>query len=267
MLHGAPAIQVALCPGIPVPSEIGVEHVHELLDRDPGPAAAVEELYLQSSEEAPAPRAAGAASLPRHRSGQAVLVACPHPSRPAIATAAVRVDLGVIALIGPPARAGQRRAGHPGVGRGRYRPAQRHAAEQSTMGVHAPAAAGSAAGPGRLDHGLAGVRVPLGPALGLGAPRVPVAALGHAHHGQDLAEPAFSPQRLRHRRVNGNLEATSRDCGGNPGPRKRLHGGPHVQHRAAQEDRFQRIHGASSGDHIPSRQRANVRRMVRNRAE
>ena len=34
-----------------------------------------------------------------------------------------------------------------------------------------------------------------------------------------------------------------------------------------QEDRFQRIRGAPSGDHIPSRQRANVQRMVRNRAE
>ena len=47
-----PVIQVALCLGIPVPSEAGVEHVHELLDRNPGLAAAVEELYLQPPEEA-----------------------------------------------------------------------------------------------------------------------------------------------------------------------------------------------------------------------
>ena len=63
VLHGAPVIQVAPYPDIPVPSEIGIEHVHELLDRDPGPVAAVEEFYLQSSEEALAPRAVGAASL------------------------------------------------------------------------------------------------------------------------------------------------------------------------------------------------------------
>jgi hypothetical protein len=35
VLNGAPAIQVALYPGTPVPSEAGVEHPHELLDRDP----------------------------------------------------------------------------------------------------------------------------------------------------------------------------------------------------------------------------------------
>ncbi len=43
VLHGAPVIQVALCPGIPMPSEAGVEYVHELPDCNPGPVAAVEE--------------------------------------------------------------------------------------------------------------------------------------------------------------------------------------------------------------------------------
>ena len=105
MLHGAPAIQAALYPDIPVPSEIGIEHVHELLDRDPGPAAAMEELCLQPPEEAPAPRVVGAASLPRHRPGQAVLIAYPYPSRPAVMAAAVRVDLGMVSLAEPPARA------------------------------------------------------------------------------------------------------------------------------------------------------------------
>ena len=124
ILHGAPAIQVALYPDIPVPSEAGVEHPHELLDRDPGPVAALEELYLQSSEEALAPRAAGAASLPRHRPDQAILPADLYPSRPAAMAAAVRADLGMVSLAEPPARAGQGRAGHPGIGRGRYRPAQ-----------------------------------------------------------------------------------------------------------------------------------------------
>lgn len=57
----------ALYPDIPVPPEVGVEHPHELLDRDPGPVAAVEELYLQPPEEALAPRVVGTASLPRHR--------------------------------------------------------------------------------------------------------------------------------------------------------------------------------------------------------
>lgn len=37
VLHGAPIIQAALHPDIPVPPEAGVEHPHELLDRDPGP--------------------------------------------------------------------------------------------------------------------------------------------------------------------------------------------------------------------------------------
>ena len=52
VLHGAPVIQVALYPDIPVPSEVGVEHPHELLECNPGPVAAVEELYLQPPEEA-----------------------------------------------------------------------------------------------------------------------------------------------------------------------------------------------------------------------
>lgn len=90
ILHGAPIIQVALYPDIPVPSEVGVEHPHELLDRDPGPVAAVEEFYLQPSEEALAPRVIGTASLPRHRSDQAVLIAYPYPSRPAVIAAAPR---------------------------------------------------------------------------------------------------------------------------------------------------------------------------------
>lgn len=203
--------------------------------------------------------------------------------------AAVRADLGMVSLAEPLARAEQRRVGHLGIGRGRYRPAQRHAAgavhdgrearlaggdaelghvgdpqlvglvgmeavpaplvaqqvlgrlgdlapvgavapllpggagDQALvphdvadrplayrravprigagLGVHAPVAVCAAAGPERLDHGLAGGRVPLGLALGLGAPRVLVAALGHARHGQDLAELVFSPQRLHHRRL------------------------------------------------------------------
>ena len=117
VLHGAPVIQVALCPDVPVPSEVRVEHAHELLDRDPCPVAAVEELCLQSSEEAPAPRAAGAASLPRHRPDQAILLADLYPSRPAAMAAAVRADLGMVALAEPHARAEQRRVGHLGVGR------------------------------------------------------------------------------------------------------------------------------------------------------
>lgn len=249
----------------------------------------MEELYLQPPEEAPAPRAAGAASLPRHRSDQAVLIAYPYPSRPAAMAAAVRVDLGMVSLAEPLARAERRRVGHLGVGRGRYRPARRHAVEAVhdgrqvrlaggdaelgrvgypelvrlvraeavpapvvaqevgrrlrdlalvgavapllpggageralvphdaadrplayrravprigvDLGVHAPVAVCAAAGPGRLDHGLAGGRVPLGLVLGLGASRVLAAALGRARHGQDLAEPVFSPQRLHHRRL------------------------------------------------------------------
>jgi len=89
-LHGAPIIQVALYLDIPVPSEVGVEHPHELLDRDPGPVAAVEEFYLQPSEEALAPLVIGAASPPRHQSDQAVLIAYPYPSRPAVIAAAPR---------------------------------------------------------------------------------------------------------------------------------------------------------------------------------
>ena len=41
---------------------------------------------------------------------------------------AVRADPGMVALAEPPARAEQRRAIHPGIGRDRYQPAQRHAA-------------------------------------------------------------------------------------------------------------------------------------------
>lgn len=108
---------------------MGVEHVRELLDRDPGPVAAVEELYLQPPEEALAPRVVGAASLPRHRPGQAVLIACPYPSRPAVMATAVRVDLGTVSPAEPPARAERRRVGHPGVGRRGDRPARRHAVE------------------------------------------------------------------------------------------------------------------------------------------
>lgn len=43
--------------------------------------------------------------------------------------AEVRVDLGMVSLAEPLARAEQRRVGHLGIGRGRYRPAQRHAVE------------------------------------------------------------------------------------------------------------------------------------------
>ena len=67
--------------------------------------------------------------------------------------------------------------------------------------VYAPVAVGAAAGLERLDHGLAGGRVLLGLAPGLGAPRVLVAALGHAHHGQDLAEFPPGPKRRHHRRL------------------------------------------------------------------
>ena len=162
ILHGAPIIQVALYPDIPVPSEVGVEHPHELLDRDPGPVAAVEEFYLQPSEEALAPRVIGTASLPRHRSDQAVLIAYPYPSRPAVMAAAVRVDLGMVALAEPLARAVQRRVGHLGVGRRGDRPAQRHAVEAVHDGREVHLAGGDA----ELGHvgdpqlvGLAGMEV------------------------------------------------------------------------------------------------------------
>ena len=69
------------------------------------------------------------------------------------------------------------------------------------LGVHAPVAVCAAAGLERLDQGLPGCGVLFVLAFDLGVPGVLVAALGHAHHGQDLAEPVFSPQRLHHRRL------------------------------------------------------------------
>ena len=51
ILHRAPVVQVAFQPDVPIPSEVRVEHVRELVKRDPASVPAVEELYLQPSEE------------------------------------------------------------------------------------------------------------------------------------------------------------------------------------------------------------------------
>lgn len=59
ILHRAPVVQVAFQPDVPVPSEIRVEHVRELVKRDPVPVSAVEEFYLQPSEEALGARCPG----------------------------------------------------------------------------------------------------------------------------------------------------------------------------------------------------------------
>ena len=69
----------------------------------------MEEFYLQPAEIALAPRVIGAAALSGHRPDQAVLIAYPYPFRPAVMAAAVRVDLGMVALAEPLARAEQRR--------------------------------------------------------------------------------------------------------------------------------------------------------------
>lgn len=50
--HRAPVVQVAFQPDVPIPSEIRVEHVRELVKRDPAPIPAVGEFNLQPSEEA-----------------------------------------------------------------------------------------------------------------------------------------------------------------------------------------------------------------------
>lgn len=68
-------------------------------------------------------------------------------------------------------------------------------------GGDAPVAVGAAAGLEGLHHGAAGVRALAALALGPGAPRVLVAALGHAGDGQDLAEPIPGPQRRHHLRL------------------------------------------------------------------
>ena len=60
----------------------------------------VEELVLQPPEESLARRVVGTASLRRHASDQAVLVADPYPLRPSVVPAAVRVDRRLRA--GPP---------------------------------------------------------------------------------------------------------------------------------------------------------------------
>lgn len=49
----------------------------------------------------------GAAPLPRHRPGQAVLLADPYPSRPAIVPTSIRVHRGAVPFVEPPARVGQ----------------------------------------------------------------------------------------------------------------------------------------------------------------
>ena len=61
-MHWAPVVQVAFQPDVPIPSEISVEHVRELVKRDPAPIPAVEELYLQPSEEALGARLSQAAA-------------------------------------------------------------------------------------------------------------------------------------------------------------------------------------------------------------
>ena len=60
---------------------------------------------------------------------------------------------------------------------------------------------GPAAGLESLDHGLPGGGMLLGLAFCLGVHRVFVAALGHAHDGQELAELILGPQRRHHRRL------------------------------------------------------------------
>ena len=65
--------------------------------------------------------------------------------------------------------------------------------------THAPVAVSRRAF-GRLDDRLRAQRS-FGLASGPGVPGVFVAALGHSHHGQDLAEPVFNPQRLLYRRL------------------------------------------------------------------
>ena len=52
ILHRASVAQVAFQPDVPVPSEVCVEHVRELVERDPAPVPAVEEFHLKSPEEA-----------------------------------------------------------------------------------------------------------------------------------------------------------------------------------------------------------------------
>ena len=149
----APMTEVAPGPGVPVPPQVRVEHPRELAGRSPAPIAPAGELCLGAAEEALAPRVAGAAPLPRHRPGQAVRLADPDPPRPAMAAAPVRARGRAVALAQPLARAEQRRVCRPRVGRGRDRPARRHAVEAARdRRETGPASRG--AGPGRVGHPL-----------------------------------------------------------------------------------------------------------------
>ena len=65
----------------------------------------------------------------------------------------------------------------------------------------APVAVGAATGLECLHHGFPGSGMLLCLAPELRVPRVLVAALGHAHRRQDLAELILVPQRRRHRRL------------------------------------------------------------------
>lgn len=112
ILHRAPVAQVAFQPDVPVPSETRVEHVRELVKRDPAPVPAVEELYLQPSEETLGARVARAAALPRHRPHDAVILAYLYPPGPAIVVASVAAPLGVPARLELGACAQKRRVRH-----------------------------------------------------------------------------------------------------------------------------------------------------------
>jgi hypothetical protein len=107
-----------------------VEPGDELLGGDAAPVPAVEELVLEPAEEALRRRVVGAAALPGHRAGDAVLLADALPAGPAVVAAAVGVAERGLAR--PQRGAGrlQRRVGERGVRARAGRPGDGPAVEE-----------------------------------------------------------------------------------------------------------------------------------------
>lgn len=107
-----------------------VEGLRELLERDAGPVAAVEELVLEPPEEALAGRVVRGVALAGHGARHAVLLADADPAGPEVVGAPVGVAEGALAGAQLGARHQQGFVGELGVRVPGYRPSHGLAVEQ-----------------------------------------------------------------------------------------------------------------------------------------
>ena len=79
-----PVSELRLDPLVPIPDHVVAGHVDEPVHRDPGEAAFVEELLLETAEEPLRGRVVRTASLRAHRTRQVVVLADADPFRPPV---------------------------------------------------------------------------------------------------------------------------------------------------------------------------------------